>query len=89
MRLPLGQRFQEARLETAPPPASATDRFRFAVGLHVAVEVALDLGLFGKSLGQLRLDRGAFALAEMAAPQLGPQFLDVVVKRDHRTLRLL
>ena len=63
MRLPLGQRLQEARAAPTPPPASAADCFRFAVGLHGAVEVALDLGLFGQSLGQLRLDRGAFALA--------------------------
>jgi hypothetical protein len=63
---------EEGASSARAPPASAAGRFRFAVGLHHAVEVALDRGLFSKSLGQLRLDRGAFALAEMTAPQLGP-----------------
>ena len=89
MQLPLGWCLQETRAAPAPPLVSAAVRFRLAVDLHGAVEAALDLGLFGQSLGQLRLDRGALALRKMAAPQLGPQFLDVVVKRDHRTLRLL
>lgn len=55
-----------------PPPALAAACFRFAVGLHGAVEAALDLGLFGHSLGQLGFDRGALAPGEIAAPQLGP-----------------
>jgi hypothetical protein len=72
MRLPFGWRFQETRAAYTPPPVSAADCFCFAVDLHGAVEIALDLGLFGQSLGQLRLDRGALAFAEMTAPQLGP-----------------
>ena len=51
----------------ARPMPLAPDRLRCAVGLHGVVEVALDLGLLGKSLGQLRFDRGAFALRKMAA----------------------
>jgi hypothetical protein len=38
------------------------DLFRFAIGLDGAIEVALDLGLFRQSLGQLGFDRGALAL---------------------------
>src|SRR3954451_11523231 len=57
MRLPFGWRFQETRAAYTPPPVSAADCFCFAVDLHGAVEIALDLGLFGQSLGQLRLDR--------------------------------
>jgi hypothetical protein len=36
---------------------------------------------------ELGLDGRAFATRD-AAPQLGPQFLDVLVKRDHRPLLL-
>jgi hypothetical protein len=50
------------------------------------VEAAIELGLLGDGARQLGLNGGALASREAAAAQLGPQLLDVVVKRDHRAL---
>jgi hypothetical protein len=50
------------------------------------IEGAVELSLRGEGLRQLRLHGGALTAREVAAPQLGPQLLDVVVKRDHRPL---
>jgi hypothetical protein len=54
--------------------------------LESEVEGAIELGLFGDRARQFRLHGGTLAAAETAAPQLGPQLLNVVVKRDHRAL---
>src|SRR5260370_1215812 len=51
------------------------------------IECAVEFGLLGDGSRQLRLHGGPLAACHVAAPQLGPQFLDVVVKRDHRPLR--
>jgi hypothetical protein len=44
--------------------------------------------LLGDGLRQLRLHSGALMTGHAAAPQLGPQLLDVVVQRNHRPLLL-
>jgi hypothetical protein len=44
--------------------------------------------LYGLSMtdGQLGVDGGALAASEVAAAQLGPQLLNVVLQGDHRGL---
>ena len=60
--------------------AAAPCRLRRPVeGGEGLVESTVALGLFPDGLCKLGLDGGAFAAGEAAAPQLGPQFLDVVV----------
>src|SRR5271163_1864410 len=54
--------------------------------LQGGVKCAVELGLFGDRLRQLGLYGGALAAREIAAAQLGPQLLDMVVEGDHRAL---
>jgi hypothetical protein len=60
----------------------------FAKSLEGAIEGVIEFGLLGEGLRQLPLHRGALAAGHVAATQLGPQLLDVVVERNHRPLLL-
>jgi hypothetical protein len=56
------------------------------MSLESSVECAVEFRLLTNCLGEFCLHTGALAAREVAAPQLGPQLLDMVVKRDHRPL---
>jgi hypothetical protein len=56
------------------------------VSLERAIERPVEFLLLGDSPCQLGLHAGALEAGEVAAPQLGPQLLDMVVWRDHRPL---
>jgi hypothetical protein len=49
------------------------------MSLESSVECAVEFRLLGNCLGEFCLHTGALAAREVAAPQLGPQLLDVVV----------
>jgi hypothetical protein len=46
----------------------------------------VEFGLLGDGIGKLGLHGSTLAAREVAAAQLGPQLLDVVVEDDHRVL---
>jgi len=56
------------------------------VSLKRTVECPVEFGLRGDGPRQFRLHSGTLAAREVAPPQLGPQLLDMIVKRDHRPL---
>jgi hypothetical protein len=53
-----------------------------------SINSAIELRLLSDRPRQLRLQAGALAARHGAAPQLGPQLLDVIVNRNHRALLL-
>jgi hypothetical protein len=59
-----------------------------AKSLERAVEGPIELGLIGDCLRKLRLHGDTLAAGHLAAPQLRPELLNVVVKRNHRPLLL-
>jgi hypothetical protein len=59
-----------------------------AKSVEGAIDGVVEFGLLGEGLRQLRLHRGALAAGHVAATQLGPQLLDVVIERNHRPLLL-
>jgi len=67
-----------AGFEIAPAAVEAARRRHY--------DSPVEFGLFGDGARQLLLYASALAVCHVAAPQLGPQFLDVVVKRNHRPL---
>jgi hypothetical protein len=59
-----------------------------AKSLERAGEGPIELGLIGDCLRKLRLHGDTLAAGHVAAPQLRPELLNVIVKRNHRPLLL-
>jgi hypothetical protein len=83
------KKYRKRRAKATRPTtlaASIGNLVAMILGFDCFVESAVERFLPGDCSCKFGLGFCPFAPGQIAAPQLGPQFLDVVVKRDHLVL---